>query len=229
MNEKTVDLKKEQKATLARPRYKYSLAARFFFGLMDMVTGSRTTLAKIKLIEMLASIPYREWEFRQYIRMTRKYAIRDTVDRAKTITDWGREAQDNEFWHLLVIHEKMEEEGIRDPWFLSFPVTFGMIASYSLLARLLALFNIKRAFLFNAEFEDHAEHVYAQFVEDNPVWENQKVTSNLGGQYSRADTWADVFRRIGLDERDHMNASFVFAGQAEQVVRYAGMPELPVC
>jgi hypothetical protein len=227
VNEKTVDVKKEQKATLARPRYKYSLAARFFFGLMDMMTGSRATLAKTKLIEMLASIPYREWEFRQYIRMTRKYGSRDTVARARTIAEWGREAQDNEFWHLLVIHEKMEEEGIKDPWFLSFPVTFGMIASYSLMARFLALFNSKRAFLFNAEFEDHAEHVYAQFVEDNPAWEDQKVTSKLVRQYSSMDTWADVFRRIGLDERDHMNASFVFAGQADNVVRYTGMPDLP--
>ena len=40
-------------------------------------------------------------------------------------------------------------------------------------------------------------------------------------------TWADVFRRIGLDERDHRNASFALAGMPEHVVRYEGMPELP--
>jgi hypothetical protein len=28
--------------------------------------------------------------------------------------------------------------------------------------------NMRRAFLFNAEFEDHAEHVYAQFIKEHP-------------------------------------------------------------
>jgi hypothetical protein len=37
-------------------------------------------------------------------------------------------------------------------------------------------------------------------------------------------TWADVFRRIGLDWRDHMNSSYAFAGRPERIVRYDGMP-----
>lgn len=36
---------------------------------------------------------------------------------------------------------------------------------------------------------------------------------------------ADVFRRIGLDERDHMNTSFRFCDKPECVVNYDGMPE----
>ena len=35
--------------------------------------------------------------------------------------------------------------------------------------------SIRRAFLFNAEFEDHAEHVYAQCVDEHPEWEQQPV------------------------------------------------------
>ena len=35
-------------------------------------------------------------------------------------------------------------------------------------------------------------------------------------------SWADVFRRIGLDERDHRNASFAFAGVPELIVRIPG-------
>ncbi len=54
----SIDLKKEQKASLGRPRYPYSLAARGFFLSMDLITGKKTTLAKVKLIEMLASIPF---------------------------------------------------------------------------------------------------------------------------------------------------------------------------
>jgi len=61
--------------------------------------------------------------------------------------------------------------------------------------------------LFNAEFEDHAEHVYAQFVEDHPEWESQAVSGDIVPEYIDASNWADVFRRIGLDERDHMHES----------------------
>lgn len=38
---------------------------------------------------------------------------------------------------------------------------------------------------------------------------------------------AEVFRRIGLDERDHMNNSFVLCGKPEHVVKYEGMSDLP--
>ena len=59
------DLKKEQQATTNRPRYRYSLAAKVFFLSMDLITGKKITLPKVKLIEILASIPYRSWETRQ--------------------------------------------------------------------------------------------------------------------------------------------------------------------
>lgn len=88
----------------------------------------------------------------------------------------------------------------------------------------MAFFNIRRAFLFNAEFEDHAEHVYAQFVKENPEWEKQPVKNELVKEYGVFDTWADVFRRIGLDERNHMNSSFLFCGKPEDIVKYDGMP-----
>jgi len=104
-----IDLVKEQKASLARPRYKYSLAAKIFFLMMDIPTGKKTTYAKAKLIEMLASIPYRSWEIRQYTKLTRCYKDDDFVEKAESIMGWGREAQDNEYWHLIILNEKMKE------------------------------------------------------------------------------------------------------------------------
>ncbi len=41
-----IDLKKKQKASLTRQRYKYSFAAKFFFLMMDIITGKKVTLAK---------------------------------------------------------------------------------------------------------------------------------------------------------------------------------------
>jgi len=207
------DLRKEQQATLARPHTNYSLPAKLFFLSMDLLTGKKTTLAKATLIEMLASIPYRAWEFSQYARMTRRYRDQAQVARAREIISWSREAQDNEHWHLLVLHEKMKEDHCRPPWFLSAPVAFLAIRSYSLFSRLLAWLHPRRAFLFNAEFEDHAEHVYAHFVQEHPEWEQQPIRSEHVKAYADLSTWADIFRRIGLDERNHMDRSLFFGGR----------------
>jgi len=220
-----IDLKKEHKASRERPRYRYSLAAKGFFLSMDLITGRPITLAKAKLIEMLASIPYRSWEVRQYARMTRCYRDQGCVQEARKILNWSREAQDNEYGHLMVVNEKMKEDGVKDPWYLFPLIPFIMVAVYVVLTRVMALVNMRRAFLFNAEFEDHAEHVYAQFVEEHPEWEKEPVTNEKVREYGDLATWADVFRRIGLDERDHMNTSFVFCGKPECVVKYDGMPD----
>ena len=221
------DLKKEQKASNERPRYRYSLAAKVFFLSIDLITGRTITLPKVKLIEILASIPYRSWETRQYTRMTRRYRDQALVQEARKIMMWAREAQDNEYWHLLVVNGKMKEDGIKDPWYLFPPIPLLMVGFYALLMHVTALIGIRRAFLFNAEFEDHAEHVYARFVEEHPEWEQQPVNNEQVKERGALLTWADVFRRIGLDERDHMNMSFVFCGEPERVVEYDGMPEKP--
>ena len=80
----------------------------------------------------------------------------------------------------------------------------------------------------NAEFEDHAEHTYAQLVEDHPGWEDQPVESALVRQYGLFRSWADVFRRVGLDERDHMNNSFVFGGKSSTSSSTKACPRLQV-
>jgi len=225
MTNQNIDLREEQQKTLATPRYEYSLMAKIFFFGMNMVAGKKDDLPKAKLLEMLASIPYRVWEIRHYLKQTKKYRNIDKVNKSADIITWGREAQDNEFMHLLVIHEKMKEDNIKDKWYLSPCVAFPVVLFYLVLSRLFAFCNQKRAFLFNAEFENHAEHVYAQLVADNPQWEEQKVNNPLVKMYADVEVWADVFRRISLDERDHMNNSFEFCGKPDLVVKYDGMPE----
>ena len=221
----SIDLKKEQQASSARPRYRYSRAAKVFFLAIDLITGRALTLSKVKLIEILASIPYRSWEIRQYARMTCRYRDLGLVQEARKIMLWAREAQDNEYWHLLVVNEKMKTDGIKDSSYLFPPIPLLMVGVYTIFMHVLALVSIRRAFLFNAEFEDHAEHVYAQFVAEHSEWEQQPVHNEQVKAYGDLSTWADVFRRIGLDERDHMNMSFAFGGQQECVVAYDGMRE----
>ncbi len=225
MTTQVIDLKREHQSTLDTPRYKYSFMAKMFFFGMDLIAGKRDDLPKAKLLEILASIPYRVWEIRHYFKLTRKFRNIDRVKKAQDVIDWGRDAQDNEYMHLLVIHEKMKEDGLKDKWYLCPFVTFFAVASYVVIARLMAFFSQKRAFLFNAEFENHAELVYAKLINANPQWEEQKVDNALVKAYADVDTWADVFRRISLDERDHMNHSFEFCGKPELVQKYEGMPE----
>ena len=223
MEQEKIDLKKEQQASRARPRYAYSGVARAFFVSMDLLTGKQTTLAKAKLVEALAPIPYRAWERRERSRATRHLGGGEQAREADAIMRWGKEAQDNEHWHLLLIGEKIREDSAKEPWYLSPPIPSLMVAPYALLAWAMARVALRRAFLLNAEFEDHAEHTYAQRVQDHPEWEDQPVESTVVQGYGSFRSWADVFRRIGLDERDHMNNSFVFAGRPEQVVEYEGM------
>ncbi len=220
------DLRKEQKATCKRELYDYSFAAKVFFWMMDLITGRKITLPKVKLIEILASIPYRSWEIRQYARITSFYRNLTLVKEARNILMWSRDAQDNEYCHLLVVNEKMKADGIKDPWYLMQPIPLVMVGFYAVLMRFMALISIRSAFQFNAEFEDHAEHAYAQFVEEHPEWERQAVNSGLVKEYGELTTRADVFRRIGLDERDHRNMSFISCGKPECVVIYDGMPEI---
>ncbi|AKJ64506.1 hypothetical protein [Kiritimatiella glycovorans] len=218
----SIDLKREQQASLERPRYPYSAAARFFFAVMDLVAGKKTTLPKTKLIEILARIPYQAWELRQYWRMAWIYGDSRKIADSEEVMHWSREAEDNELWHLKTIDYKMRRDHIRDPWYLSAPVRFFIILFYIAFTRTVATFHIRRAFLFNAEFEDHAEHTYARFVQEHPEWEDQAVEdpSIITGR-GRIGNWADVFRRIGLDEREHMNESFIHCGMEDQVVPYA--------
>src|SRR5450759_2159459 len=133
MERMAIDLKKEQQASRARPRYPYSAVARVFFASMDMLTGKKTTLAKAKLVEILATVPYRAWEQREHARVTRHKGDRALVQEAGAIMSWGREAQDNEHWHLLLIEEKIREDSAQDPWYLSAPLPSLMVGPYALL------------------------------------------------------------------------------------------------
>ncbi len=227
MGDDGIDLKREQQATLARPRYDYSSVTRAMVRGMDAMAGAATTVFKARIVETLAPIPYRAWENHEYGRLSRNYGDDALVREADAVLRWGREAQDNEYQHLRVIGAKLSEGGDQGPLRLSRPMPGLMAGSWALMSRTLALASMRRSFLLNAEAEDHAEHYYADLVQAHPEWEELPVSSEAVRGYGEFACWADVFRRIGLDERDHRNASFAFAGMPEFIVSYEGMPETP--
>lgn len=218
-----VDLPREQQATLERPRMRYTMPARIFFWLMDFIYGKELVLPKIKLIEILARIPYHAWEIRAYWKLTFGYRDRDIRRKGESLAALGRLSQDNEYWHLITVVEKIEEDGIRENkfWFLFMPKL--MAVGYAVFARTLATVNLNASFYFNAMFEDHAEHEYAKFVREHPELENQPIRSEYVKQTFGHEHWADVFRHIGLDERVHMNDSLSHCGRADQTVPYVSV------
>ncbi|MFH1572638.1 MAG: hypothetical protein ABIG68_01565, partial [Acidobacteriota bacterium] len=119
------------------------------------------------------------------------------------------------------------QDRVKDSWFWYHLLPPLAAFKYTVISRLLARFSIRSAWRLNAMFEDHAEHAFMQFVRDNPQMENEPVEGaavqdGRGPAGGRYPSWADVFRRIGLDERDHMNESLRWCGRGKQVVPYAG-------
>lgn len=218
-----IDLKKEQEATLARPRRPYGMLAKLLFWGMDVFYGEKLTLGKMRFLEILARIPYQAWEFRHYHRLSRKFSDPKSVEESEDVIRWGRDAQDNEFWHLQVVNEKIKEEGFKLGWFKDkFAPTMAAF-QYDIFCRFLALIKINKAYLLNAEFEDHAEHEYMTYVKDHPELDEQPVDSGVAGAftgYGELRTWGDVFRSLGLNEREHMNNSLVHCGRGAEVAPF---------
>jgi hypothetical protein len=63
----------------------------------------------------------------------------------------------------------------------------------------------------NADFEDHAEHEYMEFVAEHPGWETEPFESAFSDDYARFESLADLFRQIGHDERVHKQESLAHA------------------
>ena len=66
------------------------------------------------------------------------------------------------------------------------------------------------AYRLNAEFEDHAEHEYMEFVHDHPELEQAPFESVLAEDYGHSPRQADLFRQIGYDERVHKEESLAW-------------------
>ncbi|MBI2386008.1 MAG: hypothetical protein HYV14_08340 [Elusimicrobia bacterium] len=204
----TADLEAEQAATLASPRRAYGLLARVLFLGMDLVYGKRRTLRKFTVLEVIARVPYQAWEQVAYVAMTHTYRTPGFARRVFEFVKESRAQQDNEQWHLLILEELIQKEGLPESFLL-----------YRLAPQLVALFyyhvswvlyavDPKLSYALNADFEDHAEHEYMEFVRENPALAGRPFDSEFKADYGEhLATLADLFRQIGLDERRHKDES----------------------
>jgi hypothetical protein len=201
------ELVEEQQRTLASPRRTYGLAARALFRAMDVFYGRERTLSKFKVLEVIARVPYQAWENVAYVAVTHRYSRPNLARRIFERVDESRRQQDNEQWHLLILEELVDRGGRREP-FLRYRLLPQAIAFvYYQLTWVLYVLRPAWSYRLNADFEDHAEHEYALFVQENPWLVEEPYDGLFAQDYGSFDTLADLFRQIGHDERLHKEDS----------------------
>ena len=207
LHEPNLTLREEQERTRASARRPYSIPARVLFTAMDAVYGRRRSLGKFKVLEIIARVPYQAWENVAYVALTHRHRKVRLAERIFERVEESRRQQDNEQWHLLIIEELIEERRIPQG-----------VVRYQVLPQVLAfvyyqlswfLFVVRPAWSYrlNADFEDHAEHEYADFVAENEWLDEVPYDGLFAEHYGRFDSLADLFRQIGLDERHHKQQS----------------------
>lgn len=202
------ELRDEQRETLSSERLRPGLMAKALFLVMDLVYGNEGTLAKFRVLEVVARVPYQAWEHVAYIAVTHKH---ETPEFARSIHERiteSREQQDNEQWHLLILEELLHGRGHRSNMIKGRIMPQVLAFTYYQISWLLYVIKPRWSYELNAQFEDHAEHEYMSFVAAHPELDDEPWDSIFIGDYGKHNTVGDLLRQIGFDERVHKLASF---------------------
>jgi len=203
------DLRKAQQRTLDTPRMRYGLLARMMFKPVDLLYGKHGSFTKFAMLETIARVPYQAWERMGYWAV-HKQPSRSTLAKRvfERIVD-ARSDQDNEQWHLLIMQDFVQRQGMKQTWFKHRALPWLISFFYYHVSWLLFLIKPERSYQLNAEFEDHAEHEYMCFVAAHPELETTPDPGTYAAEYGQYDSVADLLRQIGHDERVHKLESLV--------------------
>lgn len=200
-------LRRDQAHTLATPRHRYGMPVRLLVRCMDPVYGQAGSFAKFQVLELVARVPYQSWERVAYLAVNRLYRQTGRARRVHERIIEAREQQDNEEWHLLIMAELAAREGAGGGWFRYRFLPQLLATVYYLLSWLLFLIAPARSYRLNADFEDHAEHEYMEFVAAHPELETAPWNCPEAAGYGQFACVADLIRQIGCDERAHKEES----------------------
>lgn len=200
-------LRDEQSKTLSAPRLRYGLPARLLFLTMDLVYGKGRSLAKFKVLEVVARVPYQAWESVGYVAITHTHSSPPLARRVFGFVEEARHQQDNEQWHLLILEELLREREEKQGLlrYVVLPQLLALV--YYHLSWILYVVKPSLSYRLNAEFEDHAEHEYMEYVAETPELEESGYDGAFAEDYGSFPTLAELLRRIGLDEREHKEQS----------------------
>jgi ubiquinol oxidase len=203
------ELVRAQRETLDSPRMRYGLLAKMMFIPVDLVYGRKGSFTKFAMLEIIARVPYQAWERTGYRALHRHHRRSALARRVFERIVEARADQDNEQWHLLILQDLIQRNGIKQnailhrllPWMIAF--------FYYHVSWMLFLVRPEWSYKLNAEFEDHAEHSYMEFVAARPDLEFMDDPGTFAAEYGRYASVADLLRQIGHDERMHKLDSLV--------------------
>ncbi|MFN8020015.1 MAG: alternative oxidase [Acidimicrobiales bacterium] len=199
----------EQEATERSPRRRYGMTAKLLFRTVDVLYGRRRSLPKFVVLELVARVPYQTWEHAAYLAITRHAGETRRARRIYERVCSARAQQDNEQWHLFILEDMLEHQGVRLSTFRYRVVPQLLAHVYYVVAGLMYLVRPAWSYRLNADFEDHAEHEYMAFVAEHPELESTRCSCTVADDYGCADSFADVLRQIALDERAHKEESLI--------------------
>src|SRR5262245_8407455 len=200
-------LRAAQAQTLHAPRFRYSIPARLLFFVTDLIYGKQGSVLKFKVLEIVARVPYQAWERAAYAALTRAHRKTRLARRIFDRVVHTRAQQDNEQWHLLIMEELAQRQGLAQP-FIRFRLLPQLMAiGYYHLSWLLYVLWPAASYRLNAAFEDHAEHEYMRYVAEHPELGDQPYGGMFEQDYGSYASLADLFRQIGHDERVHKQES----------------------
>ena len=202
-----MELRAEQAVTLRRPRRRYGIPARALFLTMDLVYGRTRRISTFRVLEVVARVPYQAWESVAYVAETHTYASPTFARRIQDRVEEARHQQDNELWHLLILEEMLNRSGHRSRLLRDRVLPQVLAFIYYQISWLLYVVRPAMSYRLNADFEDHAEHSYMEFVRDHPDLDDAPWESEFATDYGHHDNVAELLRRIALDEREHKESS----------------------
>jgi hypothetical protein len=206
-------LAKAQAESLATPRRRYGLAARALFLTMDLVYGKRRSLLKFRVLELIARVPYQAWEQVAYVAITHTGAQPGFARRIHDRVMETRAQQDNEQWHLLILTELIDRRDERTAFVRHRLLPQIIALLYYHLAWALYVVRPAWSYRLNADFEDHAEHEYMEYVAEHPELDAAPYDSEFTDEHGSFASLGDLFRQIGYDERVHKNESLAQMAQ----------------
>ena len=198
-----LNLTAEQEVTLKTPRMKPGSAAKILFKLMDAVYGKSANLSKFLVLEIVARMPYAAWENVSYVAITHTHAKPKFARKIHDEVLHARHEQDNETWHLLILEELTENKEKPYGYIRTKIIPQVLAFVYYQISWILYAIKPRLSYQLNAEFEDHAEHEYMQYVKDHPEHDDEVWVSEFKDDYGQFETVSNVLLNIGLDERVH--------------------------
>lgn len=174
----------------------------------NLVYGRKPTYRKFKAVEVIARIPYQSWEVASYMLLTAMYSNEKKAIELSKVSEFSREAQDNETMHVVVLSQIVKRVHTNNFILHTLiPLLFSFF--YFAAVFILYLFSNKAALELNYMFESHAFEQYDRFLKENEEkLRAQKVDSKFLRFYGRdVSNEYDLFRSICNDEIVHRNKS----------------------